>query len=87
MLTDPKWDMGLSCRDLAADSEPATLQITDSTTLESVVTGKAATEGENNNNQDKTSLSTNVVIEDVDTTAGLELSTITSTIQSVLYDI
>lgn len=84
MLTDPT----LSCRDLAADSEPATLQITDSTTLESVVTGKAATEGENNNNQDKTSLSTNVVIEDMDTTPGLELSTITSTrktIKNILY--
>ncbi|MCI4380495.1 hypothetical protein PGIGA_G00240510 [Pangasianodon gigas] len=78
MLTDPKLDMGLSCRDLASDSEPATLQITDSTTLESVVTCKAATEGENNNNQDKTSLSTNVVIGDMDTAPGLELSTITT---------
>ncbi|XP_053359647.1 voltage-dependent R-type calcium channel subunit alpha-1E [Clarias gariepinus] len=65
-------------RDLAADSEPATLQISDSTTLDSVVPGKAATEGENNNNQDKTSLSTNVVIDDMDTAPGLELSTITA---------
>ncbi|KAI5610402.1 voltage-dependent R-type calcium channel subunit alpha-1E isoform X6, partial [Silurus asotus] len=65
-------------RDLATDSEPATLQITDSTTLVSAVTCKATTEGENNNNQDKTSLSTNVVIEDTETTVGLELSTITT---------
>ncbi|KAM9475444.1 voltage-dependent R-type calcium channel subunit alpha-1E [Clarias gariepinus] len=65
-------------RDLAADSEPATLQISDSTTLDSVVPGKAATEGENNNNQDKTSLSTNVVIDNTDTAPGLELSTITA---------
>ncbi|KAK3565569.1 hypothetical protein QTP86_012458 [Hemibagrus guttatus] len=64
-------------RDFAADSEPAMLQITDSTTLESVITCKATTEGENNNNQDKTSLSTSVVIDDMDTTPGLELSTIT----------
>lgn len=79
MLTDSKLDMGLSCRDLAADSDTATLQITDNSTLESAVTGKATTEGENNNNQDKTSLGTNVVTEDMDITPGLELSTITST--------
>ncbi|KAF5889363.1 voltage-dependent R-type calcium channel subunit alpha-1E isoform X3, partial [Clarias magur] len=64
--------------DLAAVSEPATLQISDSTTLESVVPGKAATGGENNNNQDKTSLSANIVIDDTDTAPGLELSTITA---------
>ncbi|XP_060736804.1 voltage-dependent R-type calcium channel subunit alpha-1E [Tachysurus vachellii] len=65
-------------RDLSADTQPATLQISDSTTLESVVTCKATTEGENNNNQDKMSLSTNVVMDDMDTTAGLELCTITT---------
>ncbi|XP_047655702.1 voltage-dependent R-type calcium channel subunit alpha-1E isoform X3 [Tachysurus fulvidraco] len=64
-------------RDLTVDPEPATLQISD-TTLESVVTCKDTTEGQNNNNQDKMSLSTNVVTEDTDTTAGLELCTITT---------
>ncbi|GAA6074653.1 voltage-dependent R-type calcium channel subunit alpha-1E isoform X1, partial [Tachysurus ichikawai] len=64
--------------DLTVDPEPATLQISASTTLESVVTCKATTEGENNNNQDKMSLSTNVVMEDTDTTAGMELCTITT---------
>lgn len=61
--------------------EPASLRITDSTTLESAVTAKVtAAEGENNNNQDKASLSTNVAIEETDVASGgLELSAITST--------
>ncbi|XP_049341726.1 voltage-dependent R-type calcium channel subunit alpha-1E isoform X1 [Astyanax mexicanus] len=59
-----------------ADSEPATLQITDSTVLEHKTTTRGATEAENNNapfslDQDKTS----VMIEVTDPQQGLELST------------
>ncbi|KAI4885794.1 hypothetical protein NFI96_023159 [Prochilodus magdalenae] len=57
------------------DSEPATLQITESTVLEHMVATRGATEGENNKNpatasQDKAS----VMIEVTDPQQGLELS-------------
>lgn len=57
------------------DSEPATLQVTDSTVLEHTLTTRGATEGENNNaptslGQDKASM----MIEVTDPQQGLELS-------------
>ncbi|XP_050972669.1 voltage-dependent R-type calcium channel subunit alpha-1E isoform X4 [Labeo rohita] len=69
------------------DSEPATLQLTDSTLQQSPQATLGASETDNNNhgclNQDKSSLNTSIMIEVTDTHPSMELTSITGNSKDV----
>ncbi|XP_051759696.1 voltage-dependent R-type calcium channel subunit alpha-1E isoform X5 [Ctenopharyngodon idella] len=69
------------CKNPPQDSEPATLQLTESTLQKSPQATMGAGETDNNNhgslNQDKSSLNTSIMIEVTDTQPSMELTSIT----------